>query len=177
MQKHPFKINHAKAKATVVERVTDPAVWDNREWFYDQYCTMGRGVRIISRVLNKSMETVHSRLKRYGIPLRVNRWTSKHPCYSEAWLYFNDARRDQYVKWCIEHGQQPDPFGGKGLGLFDCAKIAKVVPYTIFNWLTHFNVPIRDARAASALNRRNDRSVLGQAQGQYTQGIAARTGA
>lgn len=168
LRTNPFKRNYASAKRTEVERVTDPLVWDNRDWFYNQYVVIGRGKALIGRVIKKTPAYVQDRLKYYKIERRKfeDAVRSTNPCCCEAWLYFNYATHKEYAEWCLENRLTPNPLGGRGLGLVECAKMAGVVPYTIVNWLTKFRLHIRDAWE-SQLNRKNAKHLLDKAQSEH----------
>lgn len=152
MRKSPFKKDYNKAKKIDVEQVTDPAVWDNHDWLYHQYWIKGYGLIIISRMCGKPPETLWHKLKKYGIKIRkyADSMRSKNPYCNEEWLIFNYGTRNDYLEWCKENNVQPKPDGGRCLSLEDCAKIAKVVPYSIFIWLSKFQFHIRDNSSANA---------------------------
>jgi hypothetical protein len=174
MDNNPFKKNHATAKRVELECVTDPKIWNNREWFYDQYVVKKRGKRMIARIIQRSGIHVYNKLKEFKIEIRKFRDVvrSNNPHCSEAWLYYHYATREEYLEWCAETNTIPDTSGGKGWGLVACAKAAGVVPYTIFNWLTKFKMHIRDLGTAAInghqkLNKKNAEHLLGKTESQH----------
>lgn len=130
--------------------VGDKTTWDNKEWFYQRYTIENLGIPTIARMITKSVSLVAGRLKKYDIPTRPHKEAVKsaNQACDEAWLYFNYATRDQYVEWCTKNAKPVDPEGGKALSLARCSKIAGVVPYTIYNWLVRFKIPMRDINEA-----------------------------
>lgn len=130
--------------------ISDKGTWDCKEWFYQKYVTENLGIPTIARMITKSVSLVAGRLKKYEIQTRshIDAVKSVNQSCDEAWLYFNYATRDQYVDWCTKNAKQVDPEGGKALSLAKCSKIAGVVPYTIYNWLARFKIPMRDINEA-----------------------------
>lgn len=135
-----------------IQSTTDQDIWDSRDWFVQKYEKEGLGIPTIARTIGRSVSLVAARLKRYSIPTRPHNEAvkSSNPFCSEEWLYAHYSGRDQYVEWCNRNVKQIDPEGGRGLSLAKCATIAGVVPYTIYNWLVHFKIPMRDINEAMA---------------------------
>lgn len=149
LKESPFPKGREYKKRDVVS-VTDKGQWDSKEWFHARYITDGLGIPTIARMISKSVSLVAGRLKKYEISTRAHSEAVKSVNQScdEAWLYFNYATRDQYVEWCTKNAKQVDPEGGKALSLAKCSEIAGVVPYTIYNWLVRFKIPMRDINEA-----------------------------
>ena len=135
-----------------VDSVEDQGIWDTKEWFNQKYAVEGLGIPTIAKMINKSVSLVAARLKRYEIQTRSHSEAVKsiNDCCNEEWLYFHYASRDQYVDWCTKNAKQVKAEGGQALSLAKCAKLANVVPYTIYNWLVHFKIPMRDINEAMA---------------------------
>ena len=149
LKESPFPKGREYKKKDVVQ-ITDKSQWDNKEWFQQKYTVEGLGIPTIARTISKSVSLVAGRLKKYDIPTRSHGDAVKsiNQACDEAWLYLNYATRDQYVEWCTKNAKPVDPAGGKAQSLAKCAKIAGVVPYTIYNWLVRFKVPMRDINEA-----------------------------
>lgn len=139
-------------KKKEVPQVSDKLVWDTKEWFYQKYVTEGLGIPTIARMISKSVSLVAGRLKKYDVPTRPHKDAvkSNNTSCDEGWLYYNYATRDQYVDWCTKNAKPVEPEGGKALSLAKCATIAGVVPYTIYNWLVRYRIPMRDINEAMA---------------------------
>lgn len=135
-----------------VEPVTDQDVWDNKEWFSQKYTVEGFGIPTIAKMIGKSVSLVAARLKKYEVATRPHNEAVKstNKCCNEEWLYYHYTTRDQYVDWCTKNAKQVEAEGGQALSLAKCAKLAEVVPYTIYNWLVHFKIPMRDINEAMA---------------------------
>jgi hypothetical protein len=135
-----------------VEIVQDQGIWDIKEWFSQKYTVEGYGIPTIAKMIGKSVSLVAARLKKYDIATRPHSEAvrSSNEYCNEEWLYSHYAIRDQYVEWCTRNAKPVSQDGGKALSLAKCAKIAGVVPYTIYNWLVHFKIPMRDINEAMA---------------------------
>lgn len=133
-----------------LESITDSNIWDNEEWFKQKYQVEGLGIPTIAKIISKSVSLVANRLTKYDIQTRTHADAVKSDnlCCNEEWLYKYYATRNQYVEWCDNNAKAPDAEGGKAYSLTKCAELAKVVPYTIYNWLVHFKVPMRDISEA-----------------------------
>ena len=129
---------------------TNSAVWDTVDWFRQKYEVEGLGIPTIAKIINKSVSLVANRLSKYNIQTRSHSDAVKsdNQFCDEEWLYKHYATREQYVEWCDRNTKAPDIDGGKSLSLTKCAELAKVVPYTIYNWLVRFKVPMRDISEA-----------------------------
>lgn len=149
LKESPFPKGREYKKRDVII-TTDKGEWDCKDWFIEKYVTEGLGIPTIARMISKSVSLVAGRLKKYEIPTRPHNEAVKsiNQSCDEAWLYFNYATRDQYVEWCTKNAKPVDPDGGKALSLAKCSKIAGVVPYTIYNWLVRFKIPMRDINEA-----------------------------
>lgn len=131
-KKRPFI--GTKPSKVVVPIVTDPIIWDNAEWFREQYETKQYGMPLIARMIQRKTCIVYNRLKKYGIPTRgLSSITSKNPCCDYKWLDENYVIQE--------------------FSLRKCAKLANVNPYTIINWLTKFGIHIRDKYEAMSGDR------------------------
>lgn len=122
-------------KAKEYEKVTDPEIWDNPEWFKKMYEENGYGAVIISKIIEKSRSTVYNRLIRYEIKIRNvdEAKKSKNVLCNKEWLIEN------YLK--------------KHIPKYKLAKIAGVSEYTISNWLIKFGIlPRGPAQAAVVSN-------------------------
>ena len=130
----PF-INKPAYKKRKIDLVRDPEIWDNEDWFRQQYEDKRFGIPIISRMINRSIPLVRGRLKKYGIETRTHHDSVKstNTCCNKDWL------EEYYIK--------------KGWPIAKCAQEAGVVPYTIYNWLIKFQFEIRDIYEAMAGER------------------------
>jgi transposase-like protein len=118
--KRPFKGTiHQKVE---VEKVP-PEVWADSNWLRQKY-ESGCGIRLIARMVNRNIKTVFDRMQRLGIVTRDNKTVSKNPCCNRDWL--------------IEH------YEILGLSIRECARLAGVNRYTIYNWLVKYKIYIRD---------------------------------
>jgi hypothetical protein len=149
LKESPFPKGREYKKKDVVV-IADKGTWDCKDWFQQKYVTEGLGIPTIARIIAKSVSLVAGRLKKYDISTRPHNEAvkSNNQSCDEAWLYFNYATRDQYVEWCTKNAKQVDPEGGKAMSLAKCSTIAGVVPYTIYNWLVRFKIPMRDINEA-----------------------------
>lgn len=107
-------------KECEVEIIDNPDIWDNREWFQEMYVEKQVGADTIAKMIDRSKPVVYKRLKRYGIERRDHKSAteSKNKFYDKDWLYENYYRKNKSLR--------------------ELAKIAKVSPYTISNWLISF---------------------------------------
>jgi DNA-binding transcriptional MerR regulator len=128
-----------KYKPKVYEKVEDPKIWDNPEWFKKMYIENKYGTTIISKIIGRSQPLVYFRLKKYGIKCRNNRESkkSKNKYYNKEWLIEN------YCKKKFTLGQ--------------LAEIAKVSKYTISNWLVSFGILPHSRSEQIALYYKNKR--------------------
>lgn len=135
-----------------VESIQDQGIWDTKNWFNQKYAIEGFGIPTIAKIIGKSVSLVAARLKKYDIPTRPHNEAvkSSNQYCNEEWLHSHYATRDQYVDWCTRNAKPVSSDGGQALSLAKCAKIAGVVPYTIYNWLVHFKIPMRDINEAMA---------------------------
>jgi len=137
--KHKLLSMRKQRKVVEVEKVNDPEVWDNHDWFEEMYVNRKLGADLIARMIGKARKTVYNRLLRYGIETRSLKEAlkSKNEYYSKEWLI------DNYIK--------------KNRRLIDCAKEAGVSPYTISNWLVSFGILPRDEALALAWKHKRNR--------------------
>lgn len=149
LKNSPFPRNQSYKKREVLFE-TDQNVWDCEEWFRQKYEIEKLGIPTIARVISRSVSLVANRLKKYDVKTRPHSTAvqSSNRYSNEEWLYYKYATRDQYIDWCMKNSKAPDEEGGCALSLAKCAKLAGVVPYTIYNWLVRFRVPIRDINEA-----------------------------
>lgn len=149
LKESPFKAKQEYARKEV-EQVLDANIWDNETWFRQKYEIETLGIPTIAKIIGKSVSLVASRLIKYQVATRSHSDAVKsiNTACDEEWLYKHYATRDQYIEWCTGHAKVPDPDGGKALSLAKCAELAKVVPYTIYNWLVRFRIPMRDISEA-----------------------------
>lgn len=143
------------SKARKVTKVPKE-VWDNRDWFYNQYHVKENGMLIISKMIDRSTALVRNRLQKYGVPIRSHKdaLKSKNDYCNEKWLMEHYADRKQYIKWCKKNKIKVEDGMGKGLTLRECAKLAGVKSaYTVYNWLIKFDIQIRDIHEAMAGER------------------------
>jgi hypothetical protein len=103
-----------------------PEIWDNGPWFKQKYEDEKIGAYVIAKMINRSVQTVYKKLKRFQIPLRSHKEAvaTRNPCHNREWLW------QAYI------------YEGKILA--EMAKEANVNPYTILHWLVEFNITIRD---------------------------------
>lgn len=149
LKESPFNTKRTYQKSGYTQ-VTNANVWDTAEWFRQKYETEGLGIPTIAKIIGKSVSLVANRLAKYDIQTRshADAVRSDNKFCDEAWLYKHYATRDQYVEWCDRNAKALEADGGKSLSLTKCAELAKVVPYTIYNWLVRFKVPMRDISEA-----------------------------
>ena len=124
---------HRNHKKVEIVKVTDPAIWDNKEWFVEAYSKYG--IIKIAKIIDKASRTVVKRLKKYDI--KTKSWSesvkSKNPCNNVTWIV------DQYYY--------------QKIGIRKMSKLANVSVYTIYDWLVSFNIYPRTRHKASALKR------------------------
>jgi transposase len=145
----PFKTKREYKKRDV-GTVDDAAVWDNEAWFREKYEDERLGIPTIARMIGRSVSLVAGRLIKYDISTRPHSDAVKsvNPACSEEWLYYHYATKELYTEWCNKNARQVDLDGGKTHSLAKCAELAGVVPYTIYNWLVRFRIPMRDISEA-----------------------------
>jgi len=141
-------VRHKKHEIQPVEK------WNDRDWLYQKIVVEGCGVHKICRMANRNIRTVYTKVKKLGIPLRDPKVASasKNPCCDRKWLL------DHYVTL--------------GLTLRQCAKIANVCPYTIYNWLVKYHIEIRDNYEA-LVGERSPRYGKGQSSEKALPALAA----
>jgi hypothetical protein len=149
---YPFKVRPETRKKSVVSVVVDQEIWDNAEWFKEQYVDKKMGIAAIAKVIGRVSRIVVLRLSKYGIATRKHDKAVKsiNPCSDIQWLMYNYATRDEYLSWAVKNGVKPDEIGGKSLSMKKCADLANVVPATVNNWLVRanregFKINIRDS--------------------------------
>lgn len=124
---------HRNRKKTKLVKVTDPAIWDNKEWFVEAYSK--HGIITISKIIGRASRTVLKRFKKYGIETKS--WSesvkSKNPCNN--------------VTWIVDH------YYYQKTGIKKMAKLAGVSVYTMYDWFVNFNIYPRTRHKASALKR------------------------
>lgn len=149
LKESPFNTKRAYEKTNYGSE-NNAAIWDTVEWFRQKYEVEGLGIPTIAKIIGKSVSLVANRLSKYNIQTRTHADAVKsdNQFCDEEWLYKHYATREQYVEWCDRNTKAPNPEGGKSLSLTKCAELAKVVPYTIYNWLVRFKVPMRDISEA-----------------------------
>lgn len=140
--------------------ITDQAIWDNRDWFYQKYIVEKYGIVAISRIIGRKQLIVNRRLKKYNIETRKENNKSPSPYCNEEWLMKHYATPADYMRWCKQNKKEIDPNGGTCLSIRACAKIANVGIYTIYNWLIRFNIPIRDRHEAYVFHYRKKHGLL-----------------
>jgi len=148
---------NAKRKSQARTYIKVPkSVWDNRDWFFNEYQTKKHGMLIISKMIDRSTALVRNRLIKYGIDIRSHKEAlqSDNSCCNEIWLMEHYADRKQYIRWNKRNSTKSKPGMGKGLTLRECAKLADVKSaYTVYNWLVKYDIAIRDIHEAMAGNR------------------------
>lgn len=151
----PFVEWRSKREKEIKTKIDCPEIWDNAEWFKEQYEDKGFGVSVISKIIRKNPKFTYYRLKKYGVKIRSPREAtrSSNLCCNAEWLHYHYARREEYLKWCNKNKVETDEYGGMALPLRQCAELAGVVPYTILNWLARFKMRIRGITESSMLNR------------------------
>lgn len=154
LKKYPFK-NRPVAMPIAVEVITDRSIWDNEEWFREQYEQKHHGLQLISKIIGRNQRVVTIRLKRYGIKTRDQATASRshNPCASAEWLIYHYGTKEEYLEHTTKSSTQPDPDGGRGWSIRKCAIAAGVVPATLYFWLTRANrdgvkINIRDPNEA-----------------------------
>lgn len=146
-----FMKNYTPQKLDLEEKIEED--WNNEEWLREKYLDEKLGVAAIAKMLGKRPCNIYLALKRHGIPTRSLKEAVKsdNPCCTKEWLMYHYADRPEYEKWCQETRQEAEPDGGMGLSLRNCAEIAGVSRYTIYNWLVKFRMYIRSQKEAAAL--------------------------
>jgi lambda repressor-like predicted transcriptional regulator len=155
-KKYPFK-DRPVTKSMNLPKVDDKEVWDNEEWFKEQYEKNKLGIKAISNMISKSPRLVALRLVKYGIETRSHSEAVKstNPCSSVEWLMYHYADRHEYLEWAKKGNIELEKGGGKGWSLKKCSEMAGVVPATIYNWLVRANneghvINIRDLNESMA---------------------------
>lgn len=128
--RRPYKMKRRELPPTV----TDPKIWRNKEWLEEHYINKQLGILQIARIVSKDRAHVYYYLKKFGIQTR-----KPHSDY-----FHNDYNNKE---WLEEH------YIEKRWSLHKCAKKAGVNRYTICNWLSKHNIPIRDCHEASLGNK------------------------
>jgi transposase len=156
-KKYPFKTRPTPKKADL-PTIEDQEIWDNEEWFREQYETERRGIQAIAKIIKRSPRLVALRLQKYDIETRSHSQAvrSSNPCSDKKWLMHHYATKEEYAKWASEVGIDED--GGLSWSLKKCSGIAGVVPATIYNWLVRINnegcsINIRDLNESVAGER------------------------
>ena len=132
-----------KMPKKLLPKVRDPKEWDNKEWFQKFYGKYG--IILLGKIIGKSVALVYGRLRKYGIRVRSHREAMatdsyfSNPCCNEKWLLEN------YID--------------KGLSIAECAELASVNRYTIYNWLAKFGIEVRDRCEAAVLARLRCKSI------------------
>lgn len=142
------------------EPITDQNVWDNRDWLNQKYTVERIGIETIARIVNRKPLIIYRRLKKYKIPIRKINNTSSNPCCNEKWLIYHYGTPSDYRKWCQTNFVDIDSAGGQCMTQRECAALAGVEQYTIYNWLIKFNIPIRDVPEALVYSRRKKNGLL-----------------
>jgi transposase len=123
-----------KHEVFVPDEVVDESIWDNHDWLYEHYVVKGLGTPKIARIAGTYDKKIQRRLRRYGIE-RVGFGRCNNKCCNKEWLV------KHYLK--------------EKMTLMECAKLANVNIYTIYNWLLKFDIYPRGQHEASAVaNRR-----------------------
>lgn len=164
-KKSQFATPKVKRIPKEYEKVTDPTIWDNREWFYQKYVDEKLGIEAIAKIIERKPLIVFRRLKRYKIERRQENNPSTNACCNEKWLMYHYATPAEYRKWCQTNATDYDKSGGKCLSQRQCAALAGVKQFTIYNWLVKFNIPIRDMPQATAFGYRRRNGLLGNQEG------------
>lgn len=138
-------------KADRYTKITDPAIWDNREWFVEMSERQRVGMTTIGKIVGKGRYFILRRVRKYGINVKQNINQATHECCNEQWLVHHYCIRSDYLKWCEKNGIKPDKHGGMGLSTTRCAAIAQVTYYTIINWLAKFGIYIRSNGESEAI--------------------------
>lgn len=113
-----FKISEPANKTPDVEKL-DREIWDNKEWFEENY--QKHGPVLMGKMTGLCRTTIWKRCKKYGIKINPPESSNK---------YCN-------VEWLTEH------YINKNWSTHKCAEVAGVSAYTIMRWLSKFNLPIR----------------------------------
>jgi hypothetical protein len=135
-QKYPKRPFDRLSKNKIIIPETDTTSWNSKEWLTEMYTNRKLGIKIISKMVNRSYFFVRRKILYYGIQLRSHYEATKpkNKCYSREWL------EDYYVL--------------QGFPIEKVAELAGVTPYTIYSWLSNFKIEIRD-RYESAAGERN----------------------
>lgn len=151
LKKSPF--NHKPSgNSRPIEHVDDKSIWDNEEWFRQKYEIERIGIPTISKIISRSPALVSSKLDRYGVEIRKHAESvcSTNPCCNKDWLMAHYVTDEEYAHWLKQLDKDPtvSRHPEAPLSLSRCAAEASVVPYTIYNWLTKFDMNIRDIHDA-----------------------------
>ena len=145
-------------KRIEVEPVTDPEIWDNKEWFEQELKKYGS--KVIARRINRTALYVEKKIKEYKIDKKTLKKFRQSDCKDPEWLAFHYYDRKNYLKWCKKNKVKPIKKGGLGLNQTDCSKLAGVTQRTILKWLVKFKFKIRTkAESKSLSERKNPRSL------------------
>lgn len=97
-----------------------PPDWDTKEWL--EWASTRYTIRRIALSTGKSMRTIYSRYKKWGLkPTYVSK--SQNPCCTEEWV------REHYVN--------------QRLSQKECAKLAGICTQAFANWLNRFKIAVR----------------------------------
>ena len=120
----PF--SYRTVKKFTYQKITDRDIWDNYTWLNFMYHDADLGILVLSQITGRSCFYLSRRMKQYGIKRKSHEvaCAPKNPYYTREWV-------DE--KYNIE-----------GCTIWQCAKLAGVNPYTIYNWLVKFGYEIRD---------------------------------
>lgn len=120
-----------KHKVFVPDEIVDESVWNNHDWLYEHYVVKGFGVPKIAKITGTYNGKIQRSLKRYQIE-SAGFGRCRNKCCNKEWLV------EHYLK--------------QKMPLAECAKLAGVNPYTIYNWLLKFDIYPRGPHEAGAVS-------------------------
>lgn len=121
----PKAFKDHKRKPIKVDVITDPSIWDNGPWFKEMYENRQIGAYVLAKMINRSVTIVYRRLKKFRIDIREQKLAvkPKSKYYDRDWLWENYVRLNRTAD--------------------DVSKEAGISCYTLFNWLSDLEIPIR----------------------------------
>jgi hypothetical protein len=112
--------------------IVPPEIWKyNKPWWLENYAKYG--IPKLAKMIGKRQGAVIDHLRYLGIPRNTTRRRfPENPCCNKDWL------EEHYII--------------RGKTLRECAELANVNAYTIYNWLATFSLLIRESSEYASTN-------------------------